>query len=398
MIADARGPRQRRRGRPEGPVQGHGRRQPRRRRALPPRRRGASRTRGSRIPTLDARDRRGARAAPRPDHVGRADPLVGRRRGAAVRAEVPEREAVALRHARSGCSSSTSAARQEGIELYGGGQFELGVGRGQIQILAALFSADGPNDVAPGGYNANEPTRRPRDEPAQAAARALRLPARRRRADRLDGAAGLAAFASARRSAGSSIRANASSQRQPLGRAHLGRVGRERAGGDDEEAQVEVVVLVPRDPVHVDVEQARRRAGGRRARSPRAPRAAPPRRASRRPARCARRAGTSAALRVVDEQRARAGPSTTTADAGEVRLGLVARERVAERDARSRASSRGRAPPRRRPARAPRAAPRARRGRALTRTGAPRARSAAPRGAPGRSPRRCRARSSRSRR
>ena len=93
--------------------------------------------------------------------------------------QVPEREAVALRHARSGCSSSTSAARQEGIELYGGGQFELSVGRGQIQILAALFSADGPNDVAPGGYNANEPIAGPRDEPAQAAARALRLPARR---------------------------------------------------------------------------------------------------------------------------------------------------------------------------------------------------------------------------
>jgi hypothetical protein len=45
----------------------------------------------------------------------------------------------------------------EGIALYGGGQFELSIGRGQIQILAALFSADGPNDVAPGGYNANEP-------------------------------------------------------------------------------------------------------------------------------------------------------------------------------------------------------------------------------------------------
>jgi hypothetical protein len=45
----------------------------------------------------------------------------------------------------------------EGIELYGGGQFELNIGRGQIQILAALFSADGPNDVAPGGYNDPEP-------------------------------------------------------------------------------------------------------------------------------------------------------------------------------------------------------------------------------------------------
>lgn len=40
-----------------------------------------------------------------------------------------------------------------GIRLYGGGQFELDVGRGQIQLLASLFSPDGPNDVAPRGYN-----------------------------------------------------------------------------------------------------------------------------------------------------------------------------------------------------------------------------------------------------
>jgi L-alanine-DL-glutamate epimerase-like enolase superfamily enzyme len=40
-----------------------------------------------------------------------------------------------------------------GIGMYGGGQFELGPGRGQIQYLASLFHADGPNDVAPGGYN-----------------------------------------------------------------------------------------------------------------------------------------------------------------------------------------------------------------------------------------------------
>jgi L-alanine-DL-glutamate epimerase-like enolase superfamily enzyme len=46
---------------------------------------------------------------------------------------------------------------EQGIALYGGGQFELGPGRGQIQLLAALFSADGPNDVAPGGYNDPEP-------------------------------------------------------------------------------------------------------------------------------------------------------------------------------------------------------------------------------------------------
>jgi hypothetical protein len=43
---------------------------------------------------------------------------------------------------------------QEDIRMYGGGQFELGPGRGQIQYLASLFHPDMPNDVAPGGYNA----------------------------------------------------------------------------------------------------------------------------------------------------------------------------------------------------------------------------------------------------
>jgi hypothetical protein len=46
---------------------------------------------------------------------------------------------------------------EAGIALYGGGQFELGPGRGQIQLLASLFHPDAPNDVAPGGYNAREP-------------------------------------------------------------------------------------------------------------------------------------------------------------------------------------------------------------------------------------------------
>jgi hypothetical protein len=42
---------------------------------------------------------------------------------------------------------------ERGIGMYGGGQFELGPGRGQIQYLAALFHPDAPNDVAPGAYN-----------------------------------------------------------------------------------------------------------------------------------------------------------------------------------------------------------------------------------------------------
>jgi L-alanine-DL-glutamate epimerase-like enolase superfamily enzyme len=44
-----------------------------------------------------------------------------------------------------------------GIGNYGGGQFELGVGRGQIQYLASLFHADAPNDVAPSGFNLPDP-------------------------------------------------------------------------------------------------------------------------------------------------------------------------------------------------------------------------------------------------
>jgi L-alanine-DL-glutamate epimerase-like enolase superfamily enzyme len=42
---------------------------------------------------------------------------------------------------------------ERGIAAYGGGQFELGPGRGQIQYLASLFHPDTPNDVAPAGYN-----------------------------------------------------------------------------------------------------------------------------------------------------------------------------------------------------------------------------------------------------
>lgn len=46
---------------------------------------------------------------------------------------------------------------ERGIGMYGGGQFELGPGRGQIQLLASLFHPDGPNDVAPTGYNEPDP-------------------------------------------------------------------------------------------------------------------------------------------------------------------------------------------------------------------------------------------------
>jgi hypothetical protein len=46
---------------------------------------------------------------------------------------------------------------ERGIGMYGGGQFELGPGRGQIQLLASIFHPDTPNDVAPGGFNDTDP-------------------------------------------------------------------------------------------------------------------------------------------------------------------------------------------------------------------------------------------------
>ena len=49
------------------------------------------------------------------------------------------------------------ACEKRGIALYGGGQFELGPGRGQIQHLASLFHPDAPNDVAPSAYNDGGP-------------------------------------------------------------------------------------------------------------------------------------------------------------------------------------------------------------------------------------------------
>jgi L-alanine-DL-glutamate epimerase-like enolase superfamily enzyme len=44
-----------------------------------------------------------------------------------------------------------------GIQMYNGGMGELGVGRGQAQLLASLFHPDAPNDIAPSDYNLADP-------------------------------------------------------------------------------------------------------------------------------------------------------------------------------------------------------------------------------------------------
>jgi hypothetical protein len=71
-----------------------------------------------------------------------------------------------------GLLETIEACAGRGITMYGGGQYELGPGRPQIQRLASVFYPDGPNDVAPSVYNEGEPREGlpqsplpPRDEP-----------------------------------------------------------------------------------------------------------------------------------------------------------------------------------------------------------------------------------------
>jgi len=52
---------------------------------------------------------------------------------------------------------TSEACEERGIRMYGGGQYELGPGRPQIQRLASAFYPEGPNDVAPAAYNEGEP-------------------------------------------------------------------------------------------------------------------------------------------------------------------------------------------------------------------------------------------------
>ena len=65
--------------------------------------------------------------------------------------------ALNIKPARFGSLSSLFAAYDFcatiGLPSYGGGMFELGPGRGQLQYLASLFHPDGPNDLAPPEYN-----------------------------------------------------------------------------------------------------------------------------------------------------------------------------------------------------------------------------------------------------
>lgn len=64
---------------------------------------------------------------------------------------------VNIKPSRFGAISELFAAydycREQGINMYSGGQTEIGPGRGQVQYLSALFHPDAPNDIAPVVYN-----------------------------------------------------------------------------------------------------------------------------------------------------------------------------------------------------------------------------------------------------
>ena len=61
-------------------------------------------------------------------------------------------EACPLRE-RAGLFDTYDYLTVHGIGAYGGGMFEQGPGRGQLQYLASLFHPDTPNDLAPTAYN-----------------------------------------------------------------------------------------------------------------------------------------------------------------------------------------------------------------------------------------------------
>ena len=117
-------------------------------------------------PKLTPETERGPGGRARPHHLGRDHPHRRRRQGAAVPAEDDQRQAVARRAACGRCSRSTGTASEHGIQRYGGGQFELGVGRGQIQYLASIFHPDTPERRGARRLQRRRAGGRPADEPA----------------------------------------------------------------------------------------------------------------------------------------------------------------------------------------------------------------------------------------
>ncbi len=158
-LASLAAPEQRRGCRPQGGRPRHGGRQPARRRALPASRRGLPR-RLDRGPRCHPRDRCSAQAPPRPDHVGRTDPLIRRRpRRSPSRPNCLNCKPSRFELARAPVRGSATAAPKREIALYGGGQFEARRRAGGRSSCSpwARSTPQGSNDVAPGGYDSATP-------------------------------------------------------------------------------------------------------------------------------------------------------------------------------------------------------------------------------------------------
>ena len=179
----------RRDGRLQGSLRARGRRRGRAGRDVPRRARGVPV--GAAGGPARARRRRGAaRAGARPRVLRRADPPRRRHRTTRTINVKPSRIGGLrpLLEIYEWCDAN-------GVAMYGGGMGELGIGRGQIELLAALFHPDAPNDVAPVGVQRRGAGRRAAVEPARARRARRRASAgvtRRRPARRCGGGAGRA--------------------------------------------------------------------------------------------------------------------------------------------------------------------------------------------------------------
>ena len=67
-----------------------------------------------------------------------------------------QRQAVADRRSAAAVRDLRALRGGTAIAMYGGGMGELGIARGQIELLASLFHPDADNDVAPSAFNAPE--------------------------------------------------------------------------------------------------------------------------------------------------------------------------------------------------------------------------------------------------
>ena len=144
LMRAPRRDRPRARPRPEGVLPRHGGRSRARSRALPRSSPSASRT--SVIEDAWLEDGCLEALAGAEDRLSFDAPIHSWPTSASLRStpQLAQHQAVALRDGAAGCSTCIEQCEARGIPMYGGGQFELGPGRRQIQRLARVFYAGRP--------------------------------------------------------------------------------------------------------------------------------------------------------------------------------------------------------------------------------------------------------------